>query len=43
MFHKSVRNYTMYHPALKALIISNEPDLKAWSSEIRHLDISNSV
>ena len=43
MFHKSVRNDTMYHPALKALIISNEPDLKAWSSEIRHLDISNSV
>lgn len=25
----TIRNYTMYHPALKALIISNEPDLKA--------------
>ncbi|CAE7236450.1 ENDOU [Symbiodinium sp. CCMP2456] len=24
----TIRNYTMYHPALKALIISNEPDLK---------------
>lgn len=24
----AIRNYTMYHPALKALIISNEPDLK---------------
>jgi len=24
----TIKNYTMYHPALKALIISNEPDLK---------------
>ncbi|CAJ1396150.1 unnamed protein product [Effrenium voratum] len=24
----AIKNYTMYHPALKALIISNEPDLK---------------